>query len=78
MNDWDGVSERRGTTGRPPLHPEAVERLTRIETLIEASTGTSRDHEKRIRTLERHSWTRAGAAGALAAVGAWFAKQFTG
>lgn len=47
---------------------DVVERLARIETKSDAAVEAHRDHEDRIRGLERRMWTVGGAAAVVGAV----------
>jgi hypothetical protein len=57
---------------------EVLERLTRIETKLDAAISRGDDHEHRLRRLERAVWLATGAAAAMGgAVGA-AAQQLVG
>jgi hypothetical protein len=47
---------------------DVIDRLARIETHLENTISRSKDHETRLRTLERRQWLLAGAAACLAPV----------
>lgn len=46
-----------------PFQREVVDRLARIEGLMTEVREDKKDHETRIRSLERRSWSFAGLAG---------------
>lgn len=53
------------------MDQEVLERLTRIETKLDAAISRGDDHEHRLRRLERAVWLATGAAAAMGgAVGA--------
>jgi hypothetical protein len=39
---------------------EVVERLARIETKLDTTLSTGRDHEKRLRAVEKRQWYHTG------------------
>jgi hypothetical protein len=45
---------------------EVVERLTRIETKLDAALTIQADHEKRIRSGEKQQWLHSGGVAAFA------------
>lgn len=76
---WDGVSDRRGQS---ELHPEAVERLARIETTVIASDKTLTkvvdDHEHRLRKVETKTtiFTVTAGTGLVGGIGTWLSSHF--
>jgi hypothetical protein len=55
------------------MSAEITERLARIETKVDIIIEHGRDHEKRVRSLERENWLHRGAA----AIVAFIATRFT-
>jgi hypothetical protein len=53
-------------------HDEVVQRLTRIETKLDAALECDKDHEKRLRGLEHKQWWLSG----VAAVAGFLASHF--
>jgi hypothetical protein len=47
------------------MDQEVLERLTRIETKLDAAISRGDDHEHRLRRLERAVWVATGAAAAV-------------
>ena len=52
----------------PNFEGEVIDRLARIETKTDAAVEAHRDHEERIRGLEKRMWTVGGAAAVVGAV----------
>jgi hypothetical protein len=53
------------------MNQEVIERLTRIETKVDALVYDGSDIETRVRTLERWRWILAGGGGVISALLAW-------
>ena len=69
------MTDRRDGGGG--LHPQAIERFARIETLIKTNGRALDDHEKRIRVIEKHSWIRAGFAAGIGGFAGWISKHIS-
>ena len=54
-------------------HPEVIERLSRIETKLDSALDVDKDHETRIRGVERNQWFFSGIA---AVIGSFLGLHF--
>ena len=52
----------------PSFEANVIERLARIEEKTDSAAAANKDHEERIRGLERRMWTVGGAAAVVGAV----------
>jgi hypothetical protein len=55
-----------------PTKADYTERLTRIETKLDATLGHLSDHEDRIRKVEQAWWKQSAVFGSLIACISWF------
>jgi hypothetical protein len=59
------------------MNREDVERLVRIEEGVNALLGRSKDHERRMRRLEREQWAHRGGLAVVAFVAAKLGLSWT-
>ena len=59
------MSSESGSGYHDALQVQIIERLTRMETKLDAFQSSSADHESRIRGLERAKWMIVGGATVL-------------
>ena len=57
-------------------HEDVVQRLTRIETKLDAALECDKDHEKRLRAVEHRQWWMSGAAAIIGVIASYFGHGF--
>jgi hypothetical protein len=65
------------TDERRAPHPEVIERLVRIETMVESMCKKTGDQETRLRDVEKTSWLRTGFAAAAGGMAGFLTKHIT-
>jgi hypothetical protein len=73
VSEWDG-RERRDADQKS--HQATAVTLERIETKLDALIDVKKDHETRIRSVERKQWTFAGVASVVGVIGGALLKTF--